>query len=162
VTGQLRRGAAAGVVAAAAWAAGEPVLRRLARTPYSDVRLLGRAVTPGRGWPVVGLALHLANGALFGASFARLGLRGVRAGIIAAEAENLALWPGLLVVDRVHPDRRAGDWPPLARNPRVAAYAIAAHALFGFVLGRLTERPASRGSNSLVPRLVNRPRRRGS
>jgi hypothetical protein len=137
---ELRRGAAAGVVAAAVWAAGEPVLRRLARTPYSDVRLLGRVVTRGRGWPVAGLALHLANGALFGGSFARLGLRGAKAGVIAAEAENLVLWPGLLVVDRVHPDRREGDWPPLTCNPRVAAYAIVAHALFGFVLGRLTER----------------------
>jgi hypothetical protein len=140
VTGQLRRGAAAGVVAAAAWAAGEPVLRRLARTHYSDVRLLGRAVTPRRGWPVAGLTLHLANGAIFGASFVRLGLRGAKAGVIAAEIENLVLWPGLLVVDRVHPDRREGNWPPLVRNRRVAAYAIAAHALFGFVLGRLTER----------------------
>jgi hypothetical protein len=139
VTGQTRRGALAGVGAAAAWAAGEPALRRLARTPYSDVRLLGRAVTPGRAWPVAGLALHLANGALFGASFARLGLRGAKAGVVAAEAENLVLWPGLLVVDRLHPDRREGTWPPLARNPRVAAYAVAAHALFGFVLGRLTE-----------------------
>jgi hypothetical protein len=140
VTRQLR-GAAAGVVAAAAWAAGEPVLRRLARTPYSDVRLLGRAVTRGRAWPVAGLALHLANGAGFGAAFARLGLRGATAGVIAAEAENLVLWPGLLVVDRVHPDRRDGNWPQLTRNPRVAAYAIAVHAIFGFVLGRLTERP---------------------
>jgi hypothetical protein len=140
VTRQLR-GAAAGVVAAAAWAAGEPALRRLARTPYSDVRLLGRAVTRGRAWPVAGLALHLANGAVFGAAFARLGLRGATAGVIAAEAENLVLWPGLLVVDRVHPDRRDGNWPPLTRNPRVAGYAIAAHAIFGFVLGRLTERP---------------------
>jgi hypothetical protein len=137
---ELRRGAAAGVIAAAAWAAAEPALRRLARTPYSDVRLLGRTVTRGRAWPAAGLALHLANGAVFGASFAWLGLRGAKAGVIAAEAENLVLWPGLLVVDRVHPDRCEGNWPPLTRDPRVAAYAVAAHALFGFVLGRLTER----------------------
>lgn len=136
-----RRGAAAGVVAAAAWAVAEPGLRRLAGTPYSDVRLLGRVATRGRGWPAAGLAIHLGNGALFGATFARLGLRGVKAGVLAAEAENLVLWPGLLVVDRVHPDRREGNWPPLTLNPRVAAYAVAAHALFGFVLGRLTERP---------------------
>jgi hypothetical protein len=134
------RGAAAGVVAAAAWTAGEPALRRLARTPYSDLRLLGRLATRGRAWPVAGLALHLANGALFGASFGRLGLRGVRAGVIAAELENLALWPAFLVVDRIHPDRRDGSWPPLILNPRVAAYEVAAHALFGAVLGRLTER----------------------
>jgi hypothetical protein len=87
------RGAAAGVVAAAAWAAGEPVLQRLVRSPsqYSDVRLLGRLATRGRLWPVAGLALHLANGAVFGAAFERAGLRGVRAGVVAAQLENAAL-----------------------------------------------------------------------
>jgi len=137
---ETRRGAAAGVVAAAAWAAGEPVLRRLARTPYSDVRLLGRAVTRRRGWPLAGVALHLANGALFGAAFGRVGLRGMRAGIVAAELENLALWPAFVVVDRVHPDRREGNWPSLVCDRRVAAYEFAVHALFGSVLGALTER----------------------
>lgn len=138
------RGATAGIVAAAVWAAGEPALRRLAGTPYSDVRLLGRLATGGRAWPVAGLALHLANGALFGASFGRLGLRGTKAGIVAAELENLALWPAFVVVDRIHPDRRNGNWPSLLRSPRVATYEVAAHALFGFVLGRLTERPQVR------------------
>jgi len=134
------RGAAAGVVAAAAWAAAEPGLRRLGRLPHSDVRLLGRLVTRGRAWPAAGLTLHLANGAVFGAAFGRLGLRGVRAGVCAAELENLALWPALAVFDRIHPDRRDGTWPPLARNPRVAAYEIAVHALFGAVLGALAAR----------------------
>ena len=134
------RGAAAGAVAAATWAAGEPALRRLVRTPYSDVRLLGRAVTRGRAWPVAGLALHLANGALFGAVFGRLGFRGPKAGVAAAELENLALWPAFVVVDRLHPDRRDGTWPPLIRNPRVAAYETAVHAVFGAALGCLTER----------------------
>lgn len=137
---ETRRGAVAGVVAAAAWAAGEPVLSRLARTRYSDVRLLGRAVTRGREWPLAGLVLHLANGAVFGAAFGRLGLGGRKAGIVAAELENLALWPAFTVVDRLHPDRREGTWPPLLRDPRVAAYEIAVHALFGSVLGSLTER----------------------
>jgi hypothetical protein len=85
------RGAAAGAAAAAAWAASEPLLRRLAGTPYSDVRLLGRIVTRGRAWPVVGLALHVANGAAFGAAFEKLGLRGVKAGVIAAQVENTLL-----------------------------------------------------------------------
>ena len=143
------RGAAAGVIAAAAWAASEPAVRRLARTPYSDVRLLGRAVTRGRGWPVAGAALHLVNGALFGATFSRLGLRGLRAGIVAAELESLALWPAFGVVDRVHPDRRDDTWPPLLRNPRVAVYEVVVHALFGAVLGVLTEATAaSRSSRS--------------
>jgi hypothetical protein len=57
--------------------------------------------------------------------------------VLAAEVENLALWPVLLVVDRIHPDRRAGAWPRLATNRRVAAYELATHALFGAVLGAL-------------------------
>jgi hypothetical protein len=136
-------GAAAGVFAAAAWAASEPVLRRLARTPFSDVRLLGRTVTCTSAWPVAGVALHLANGALFGVGFRRAGLRGVRAGMAAAQLENLALWPAFAVVDRTHPDRRDGSWPPLLRNRRVAAYEVVTHALFGTVLGALTRRAVS-------------------
>ena len=134
------RGAAAGAIAAAAWAAGEPVLQRLVRTPYSDVRLLGRLVTRGRGWPAAGVLLHVANGAVFGAAFERAGLRGVKAAVLAAEAENAALWPALALVDRAHPDRRDGTWPPLARSPRVAVYELLAHALFGAVLGALVRR----------------------
>jgi hypothetical protein len=131
------RGAAAGAVAALAWAAAEPLARRVFRTPYSDVRLLGRAATRGRLWPAVGVAVHTANGAAFGAAFERLGLRGWRTGIAAAELENLALWPGMALVDRLHPDRRSGAWPPLLRNPRIFGQEAAVHALFGAVLGVL-------------------------
>ena len=134
------RGSAAGVVAAAAWAAGEPIFGRLARTPYSDVGLLGRLVTRGRASPAAGLALHLTNGAVFGAVFARVGLKGVKAGVTAAQIENLALWPALVVLDRVHPDRRDGNWPPLARSPQIAVYEITMHAIFGAILGALVAR----------------------
>jgi hypothetical protein len=115
------------------------VLRRLVGTPYSDVRLLGRIVTRNRAWPAAGLALHLANGAAFGAVFERARLKGVKAGVGAAEIENLVLWPAIAVVDNVHPDRRSGEWPPLARNPRVAVYEIMTHAVFGAILGALVE-----------------------
>jgi len=139
--GNQLRGAGAGVLAAAAWAASEPLLRRLVGIPYySDVRLLGRLVTRSRAWPAAGLALHLANGAAFGAIFERRGLRGVKAGIAAAEIENLGLWPALAVIDRIHLDRRDGSWPPLARNPNIALYEIIAHALFGAILGALVAR----------------------
>jgi hypothetical protein len=141
------RGATAGIVAAAAWAAAEPALGRLLGTPYSDVRLLGRFVTRSRLWPAVGVAVHLANGAAFGALFERAGLRGIKAGVAAAQIENLALWPGFAVIDRIHPDRRTGYWPPLTRNARVVVYELATHALFGFILGALTQTrsPRSRG-----------------
>lgn len=124
----------------AAWAAAEPALGRLFGVPYSDVRLLGATVTRGSSWRPAGLALHLVNGAVFGAVFERLGGRGWKQGIAAAELENLALWPGMAAVDRLHPDRRSGAWPPLLLNGRVFAYEAATHALFGAVLGALVRR----------------------
>jgi hypothetical protein len=128
------RGALAGAIAAAAWAAAEPALGRRFRTPYSDLRLLGGLT--GRG-PAAALGIHLGNGALFGAAFEWLGGRGVTRGVIAAQAENVALWPLMAVVDRIHPDRRSGAWPPLVSNGRVFAYEATVHALFGAVLGLL-------------------------
>jgi hypothetical protein len=130
------RAALAGVTAAGAWAAAEPGLRRLFGTPYTDVRLLGAPLSR-RHWRLAGMAVHLANGAAAGIAFRRLGLRGWRAGIVVAQVESAALWPGMAVVDRFHPDRRSGEWPPLLRNPRVFAQEVAAHAVFGGVLGAL-------------------------
>jgi hypothetical protein len=124
----------AGGLSAAVWAAAEPALGRAFRTPYSDVRLVGGLT--GRG-PGGALLLHVANGAVFGAVFERIGARGPLRGVLAAETENLLLWPLMAVVDRVHPDRRSGAWPPLLGNGRVFAYEASAHALFGALLGWL-------------------------
>jgi hypothetical protein len=124
----------AGIAAAAAWAAAEPGLGRFFRTPYSDVRLLEGLTRRGR---LAALGLHLANGAVFGVAFERAGGWGPVRGVLAAQLENLVLWPGMAIVDRVHPDRRNGTWPPLLLNGRVFAYEVAVHALFGAVLGSL-------------------------
>jgi hypothetical protein len=130
----MLRGALAGVAAAAVWAAAEPALGRAFRTPYSDVGLLKGLV--GRS-DATAIALHLGNGAVFGSVFERLGWRGVRRGVLAAQAENLALWPAMALAERLHSDCRSGAWPPLLRNGRVFAYEVTAHALFGAVLGFL-------------------------
>jgi hypothetical protein len=138
----MLRGALAGVVAAAAWGAAEPVLGRAFRVPYSDIRLLGRVATSGPRWQQAGWAMHLVNGAVFGALFERLGGYGVTRGLAAAQLENVVLWgPGMTIVDRFHPDRRSGAWPPLLRNGRVFGYEVATHALFGVVLGALVYSP---------------------
>jgi hypothetical protein len=136
------KGALAGIAGAAAWAAAEPLGRRLLRPPpgYSDIRLLGGLLTHGPHWRPLGLAAHLVNGAVFGAVFERLGGGGWKQGLTAAQAENLVLWPGMAVVDRVHPARRSGAWPPLVANRRVFVYEAAMHAVFGVVLGVLTRR----------------------
>jgi len=134
------RAALAGAGAAALWAGVEPALRRLIRTPYSDVRLLGAAITRRRIWPLVGLPIHMANGAAFGIGLEALGLRGWKRGLAAAEAESIALWPVMAVVDRYHPDRRAGTWPRLLTSRRAFGLTLSSHALFGIVLGALLER----------------------
>ena len=136
----MHRGALAGLAGAAAWAASEPLLGRVFRTPYSDVRLLGASVTRGRFWRPAGLAIHVANGAVFGAAFERAGGRGWKQGLLAAQAENLVLWPGMVAVDRLHPDRRSGAWPPLLGNARIFAYEAAVHSVFGVTLGLLAGR----------------------
>jgi hypothetical protein len=142
------RGALAGAAAAAAWAGVEPLGRRLLRPPpaYSDLRLLGRPFSATR-WRLVGLALHLGNGAAFGAAFVALGGRGWKQGLAVAQAENVLLWPSMVVVDRFHPDRRSGAWPPLLRNGRVFAYEAAMHTVFGATLGLLV-RPETGASAS--------------
>jgi hypothetical protein len=135
------RAALAGAGAAAGWALAErPASRLFGTGDYGDVRLLGRVAAPGRVWPVAGLAVHLLNGAAFGIAFDRLGRRGWRDGLVAAQAENAALWPVMAIMDRIHPDRRDEHWPQLVTNAPIALQETAMHALFGVLLGLLHER----------------------
>lgn len=132
------RGALAGITAAAAWIAVEPLLRHAFGTGgYSVVRLLGRPVSRRR-WRHAGIALHLLNGAAAGVAFRRSGLTGWKSGTTVFQLENLAAWPAMAVADRVHPDRGEPDWPALFANPRVFAHEAAGHAVFGAVLGLLS------------------------
>ena len=136
------RSALAGATAATVWAALEPLDRRLLRCDYSDVALLGKAVTR-RHWLPAGLALHAVNGALFGLAFdelrRRTGLPPRRLALVAALAEHLTLYPLSGLVDRFHPARGEPGIPPLLRNPRAFAQATLRHAVFGLVLGRLAD-----------------------
>ncbi len=135
------RSALAGAAAAIAWAPLELLDTRLLRCDYSDVAVLGKAVTRGRGWRAVGLALHTANGALFGLSFdavrrrTRLPARPLTLDL--ALADHAALYPLCYVVDRYHPARGEPGAPPLLTNRRAFAQATARRAFFGAVLGRL-------------------------
>ena len=134
--GVLQRGAVAGAAAALAWSALEPLAARALGTDYSDTRLLGGLIRRGgRGWRVAGVAAHVANGALAGALFARAGLRGPVAGVAAAQVEGLLAWPGMAVMDRVHPDRRSGRWPRLLTDRRVFAQEALMHGVYGALLG---------------------------
>src|ERR671934_110023 len=65
-------GAVAGAVAAAVWAAQQPLDKRAFESSYDDVELLGKLATRGSSWPAAGVALHLQNGAVFGALYTHL------------------------------------------------------------------------------------------
>jgi hypothetical protein len=127
------RGALAGIAAAAVWAAQQPLDKRVFGSDYDDVRLLGGLLVDGPAVYPVGAAMHLANGALFGALYANVApslggpawLRGPFVGL----AEHLATWPALHVAPRL----RAGAWRP----GRAFAQATWRHLLFGTVLGEL-------------------------
>ena len=99
------RSVAAGALAAVVWAAVEPIDRRLLRNDYSDVALLGKAVTRTRAWPLVGLAMHAANGAVFGLAYHELRRRRDVSALRLALAEHLALFPLGTLIDRRHPAR---------------------------------------------------------
>jgi hypothetical protein len=134
----MLRGSLAGATAAALWAAAEPALARTLGIPwYSDVRLVGRLLTTRPIWPAIGIGSHLVNGAVFGAAFEHLGGRGWKQGLAAAQVENAGLWAGMVVIDRIHCDRRSGAWPRLLTNPRVIAHEVVMHAFFGVLLGAL-------------------------
>jgi hypothetical protein len=142
---ELRRplnGALAGAAAAAAWAAQQPLDKRVFGSRYDDVELLGKLVTRGPTWPAAGLALHMANGAMFGAVYAlaRPLVPGppVMAGVAAGMAEHLGFWPLGVLVDRHHPAR--GELESLGGNRRAFAQAAWRHLLFGVVLAELERR----------------------
>jgi hypothetical protein len=136
------RGALAGAAAAGVWAAQQPLDKQVFGSDYDDVELLGKWVTRERTWPAAGLALHLQNGATFGAAYAVLApvlpLPPVLRGPVAGLLEHLATWPLARIVDRIHPAR--GDLPTLAGNGPAFWVSLWRHVLFGLVLGELERR----------------------
>jgi hypothetical protein len=142
---ELRRplnGAMAGAAAAALWAAQQPLDKRVFGSSYDDVELLGKLVTRGPASIPAGLAMHMANGAIFGAVYALVRplvpapplVTGVAAGL----GEHLALWPLGRVVDRLHPAR--DELEPLTGNRNAFAQATWRHLLFGVTLAEIERR----------------------
>jgi hypothetical protein len=135
------RGALSGAVAAAVWGVQQPLDKRLFASRYDDVELIGSAVAPGRWYPV-GFAIHVGNGAAFGAVYANvqssLPLPPALRGPAVALFEHVALWPLGRVSDRVHPARER--LPRLTGNRAAFLQATWRHLLFGLVLGELERR----------------------
>jgi hypothetical protein len=140
------RAALAGSTAAVVWGLQEPIDRRVFRCDYSDIAVLGKALTRGRRWWPLGLVVHAANGALFGLAYhevrRRIPRRGMSTAVGMALAEHVVLYPTTYLVDRWHPARGQPGIPPLLENPRAFAQATWRHAVFGVVLGLLARRRA--------------------
>jgi hypothetical protein len=142
---ELRRplnGAIAGAAAAAVWAAQQPLDKRVFGSGYDDTELLGKLVIRGPGSVAAGVAMHVANGAVFGAVYALVRplvpAPPLVTGVAAALGEHLALWPLGRVVDRLHPAR--AELEPLAGNRRAFAQSTWRHFLFGVTLAELERR----------------------
>jgi hypothetical protein len=131
---------AAGAAAATVWGLLEPLDQRLFRYGYSDIAVLGKAVTRGNGWRAAGFTLHAVNGMIFGAAYhelrQRLDVEPRRLALGFALAEHVALFPLGALVDRFHPARGEPGIPPIT-NPRAFAQATTRHTFFGLLLGRL-------------------------
>lgn len=142
VSTRTLRGAVSGAIAAAVWAAEQPLDKLLLGCRYDDVELLGRAVASGDAWYPAGLAMHLGNGALFGAVYSNvapvLPLPPTLRGPVLALTEHVALWPLTTLTDRLHPARKR--LPQLSGNRLAFAQATLRHLLFGIVLGELERR----------------------
>ncbi len=150
------RGAAAGALAAAVWNACDPLLKRLFGTPYADSEVLGPFITQGRYEWVANLVTHMGGGLAFGTLFERFGARTAKQGVAAAVAENTLLWPAVAVVERFHPKRRSGEWPPLLLDARAFGAATVGHALFGALLGAgVSGRASAAGRRDVVRALLH-------
>ena len=141
----MLRGALAGAMAAGVWSAVEPLDKRITGVDYSDAELLGSAVTRRRGTVATfaaGQALHLLNGAVFGAVYAAaspaVGGPGWARGTIAGLGEHLATWPLTRFIGSVHPV--GSTFPQLWGDRRAFAQATWRHLLFGNLLGVIEER----------------------
>lgn len=135
---EMVRGALAGMIGSVAFALVMALDLRLVRYQFNDFTLLGRVFSRDRRvWQPLGAALHLANGAAFGAYYAPVrrllpGPDWLR-GVMYAEGLNLLLWPLMLLVDRYHPARRTGELAP-AWSRRNYAVNVLRHLAYGAVL----------------------------
>src|SRR3954451_16038676 len=142
------RGGVAGAVATVVMTLEQPLDKRLFDSDYDDVEILGKLVTRGDDWRPIGFALHVQNGALLGAAYARLqpSLPGsaVLRGLLASLVEHVAAWPLTVLFDRYHPARK--ELPKLAASRRAFGQATVRHAVFGIVLGLLEDALNDRGT----------------
>ena len=134
------RAALAGTLASAAYAAEMYADIAVTGSHFDDVQLIEGALRGRKARvPVLGMLIHLANGAVLGEVYGALvepflpGPAWVR-GLIFGQIFLLAVWPSVPVVDRLHPLIKRGEMPRLTGRVTFAQN-VARHLIFGLVLG---------------------------
>src|SRR2546421_2565664 len=109
------RGGVAGAVATVVMTLEQPLDKRLFASKYDDVEILGKLVTRGDHWRPIGFALHVQNGAVLGAAYARLKPSlpesAVLSGLLAGLVQHVAAWPPTLLFYRLHPPPKEPPQP---------------------------------------------------
>jgi hypothetical protein len=141
---------AAGAAASTAYLAEQEIDRRLTGNGYDDLLLWGGLLTRNpRRQRITGLVAHFALGAALAAAYG-VALPSLPAapgwlrGLIFTQAENGLLYPGVPLINAIHPDVRNGKLPSLL-TWRYFWVEVARHLAYGLVLGvLLTEDEESR------------------
>ncbi len=143
---RVARAAMAGMAGALAYLAEQELDRRIVNPHSDDLVLLGGLTTSNAAiWRPLGFAMHLTAGAVFGVVFEAIAAPLLRGpywlrGVVMGQVENAALWPLILIIDRVHPAVRRGALAPLNR-PVYFAQSVLRHVALGAVLGLALEKP---------------------
>ena len=143
VSRRIRAGIVAGLVGGAAFAAVMRLDMRISGRRVDDFQLIGGIGPAAKHWRVTGPLLHACNsmalGAFYAATVHRLAGPEWARGVTFAIAENTALWPIVIALDRIHSSIQSGElehfnrpWPFVAENLR--------HVAFGLTLGYLFPR----------------------
>lgn len=132
-----------GLAAGGAYLLAQAMDRRLSGNGYDDLMLWGGFVTPHpTRQRFVGLTVHGALSITLAAAYAALQPslprwpRWLR-GMAFVQAENALLYPGVPLINAVHPSVRSGALPSLL-TWRYGGVEVARHAAYGMVLGLLT------------------------
>jgi hypothetical protein len=130
-----------------AYLAAQELDRRLGNPRSNDMILLGGMVTRReRAWTPLGTVMHLLAGATFGVTFETVVAPRLRGpywlrGVVMAQAENVALWPLVILMDRLHPAVESGALAPM-NHPIYFAQAAWRHLALGAVMGLVLGTPA--------------------
>lgn len=150
----LRRTVVTGSLASAAYLGAQALDRRVAPNEYDDLVLWGGFLSRRRRWQrALGLVVHFSLGITLAAVYESVRLPlppmpGWFQGVLFAQVENALLYPGVPVLNAIHPEVRRGRLPSLLTWKYFLVEAFR-HAAYGVVLGTLgRRRTVSAGARS--------------